>query len=274
MGDIKATNNPTAADNDSEGEDEDYVPPTNASDDEGNAAASASTQPTESQVSTLAPRQQKAVDDAFQSLFPSTVAPVTSVSGNNKKKRKKISSKKSMRKKRILSDIFGGSSVASKLMETSGSTLATHSSSKRRDTPLPILETKIVTETKRFAGQDVQIQRTVVETVGGGGKDDQAAGGSRQSLSSQASKISSGGIDSVLSQIAGPQKISTMTKTNSDWDTFKDKTGISDELAERAEGKDAYLVKQDFLQRVDHRKFEQEKEERDRKRLKAAASKV
>jgi hypothetical protein len=267
----KATNNPTAADNDSEEEDEDYVPPTNASDDEGNAAAIASVQPTESQVSILAPHQKKAVDDAFQSLFPTSATNHTTATStkNNKKKKKKAISKKSMRKKKILSDIFGGSSIASKLMETSGSTLAAHGSSKRRSVPLPTLETKVVTETKRFAGQHIQIQRTVVEAVGVGGKD----GTDGKTLSSQAAKPSAGGIDSVLSQIAGPQKISTMTKTNADWDTFKDKTGINDELTEKAEGKDAYLVKQDFLQRVDQRRFEQEKVERDRTRVKAAASK-
>jgi len=37
-------------------------------------------------------------------------------------------------------------------------------------------------------------------------------------------------------------------------------------LESRAEGNEAFLVKKDFLDRVDHRKFELEKQERDRER--------
>jgi hypothetical protein len=59
-----------------------------------------------------------------------------------------------------------------------------------------------------------------------------------------------------------------------DWESFKDKTGIDEELRKKAEGKDAYLVKQEFLQRVDLRKFEQEKAQRERERVQAAASSI
>ena len=71
------------------------------------------------------------------------------------------------------------------------------------------------------------------------------------------------GIDHMLQQIAGPSKITTVAKTSADWDSFKTETGLEAELEAKAQGKDAYLVKQDFLTRVDNRKFEIEKNERD-----------
>ncbi len=79
-------------------------------------------------------------------------------------------------------------------------------------------------------------------------------------------------LDSVLSQIAGKKQLNTVEKTSNDWEGFKetDKT-LQDELERNAQSKNAYLVKQDFLNRVDHRKFELEKEERDRERSRRAA---
>ena len=49
-----------------------------------------------------------------------------------------------------------------------------------------------------------------------------------------------------------------------EWDTFKNKEGISDELEKYT--KNGYLTKQEFLGRVDLRKFEQEKAEREKLR--------
>ena len=73
--------------------------------------------------------------------------------------------------------------------------------------------------------------------------------------------------------MAGPTKISTVRKTNDDWEQFKESDKqLQDELEKKAQGKDAFLVKQDFLNRVDHRKFELEKEERDRERAKRATT--
>mmetsp|Transcript_31010 Transcript_31010/g.73072 ORF Transcript_31010/g.73072 Transcript_31010/m.73072 type:complete len:310 (-) Transcript_31010:1152-2081(-) len=79
-------------------------------------------------------------------------------------------------------------------------------------------------------------------------------------------------IDNVLSQIAGKKKLNTVEKSSNDWEGFKetDKT-LQDELERQAQGKNAYLVKQDFLNRVDQRTFEIEKEERDRERSRRAA---
>jgi len=75
------------------------------------------------------------------------------------------------------------------------------------------------------------------------------------------------GIDSVLAQIAEPVKTSTVKKTSDDWESFKESDKqLQDELEKKAQSKDALLVRQDFLLRVDNRKFEIEKEERERER--------
>ena len=75
------------------------------------------------------------------------------------------------------------------------------------------------------------------------------------------------GIDSVLAQIAEPIKTSTVKKTSDDWESFKESDKqFQDELEKKAQSKDALLVRQDFLLRVDNRKFEIEKEERERER--------
>jgi hypothetical protein len=74
-------------------------------------------------------------------------------------------------------------------------------------------------------------------------------------------------LDQVLQELAGPSKVSTVAKTSADWDVFKTQHATTAEvLEERAQGKDAFLVKQDFLSRVDGRRFEQEKAQRDTQR--------
>lgn len=63
-----------------------------------------------------------------------------------------------------------------------------------------------------------------------------------------------------------PKSISTIEKSAFDWDQYKAKEGLNDELKQYT--KDGYLEKQDFLMRVDAREFQNEKEERDKKRRK------
>ena len=86
-----------------------------------------------------------------------------------------------------------------------------------------------------------------------------------------ANPVATSNLDSILGQIAGKKSLNTVEKSSNDWEGFKetDKT-LQDELERNAQSKNAYLVKQDFLNRVDHRKFELEKEERDRERSRRA----
>ncbi|XP_052007786.1 craniofacial development protein 1 [Xyrauchen texanus] len=68
------------------------------------------------------------------------------------------------------------------------------------------------------------------------------------------------GMGSILNRIGGKkQKMSTLEKSKLDWDTFKTEEGISDELAIHNRGKEGYVERKNFLERVDHRQFELEK---------------
>ena len=60
--------------------------------------------------------------------------------------------------------------------------------------------------------------------------------------------------------LAGLKKgqISTTAKSRGQWDSYKKEAGIDDELKQKA--KDGYIVKQEFLERVDWRTHEKELE--------------
>uniref|UniRef100_A0A3P8TKR3 Craniofacial development protein 1 n=1 Tax=Amphiprion percula TaxID=161767 RepID=A0A3P8TKR3_AMPPE len=68
------------------------------------------------------------------------------------------------------------------------------------------------------------------------------------------------GMSSVLDRIGGKkQKMSTLEKSKMDWDAFKSEEGITEELAIHNRGREGYVERKNFLERVDHRQFELEK---------------
>lgn len=77
-----------------------------------------------------------------------------------------------------------------------------------------------------------------------------------------------GGVDQLLEDLKGPAKITTVGQSSAAWDSFKDDTGLGQKLEEHAQSKEAYLNRQDFLTRTDHRTFEVERRQRDRDRAK------
>ncbi|XP_032892178.1 craniofacial development protein 1 isoform X2 [Amblyraja radiata] len=69
------------------------------------------------------------------------------------------------------------------------------------------------------------------------------------------------GLSNVLGKIVGKkQKMSTLEKSKIDWEAFKEKEGIGDELAIYNRGKEGYIERKAFLDRVDHRQFELERD--------------
>ncbi|XP_078256484.1 craniofacial development protein 1 [Rhinoraja longicauda] len=71
------------------------------------------------------------------------------------------------------------------------------------------------------------------------------------------------GLSNVLGKIVGKkQKMSTLEKSKIDWEAFKEKEGIGDELAIHNRGKEGYIERKAFLNRVDHRQFELERDVR------------
>ncbi|KAM6937912.1 craniofacial development protein 1 [Xenentodon cancila] len=68
------------------------------------------------------------------------------------------------------------------------------------------------------------------------------------------------GMSNILSRMGGKkQKMSTLEKSKMDWDAFKSEEGITEELAIHNRGKEGYVERKNFLERVDHRRFELEK---------------
>jgi hypothetical protein len=128
----------------------------------------------------------------------------------------------------------------------------------KKDSQLPLSSLKnptTVTETKKFAGQAIQSTRKHTENA------------PVKAITARSK------LDNVLAQLSGPAKMSTVQKTSDDWENFKESDKqLQDELEKKAQGKDAFLVKQDFLNRVDQRTFELEKEKRERERAKRATT--
>ncbi|KAJ8546705.1 hypothetical protein ON010_g11531 [Phytophthora cinnamomi] len=103
----------------------------------------------------------------------------------------------------------------------------------------------------KFAGQEFSVSTSASAAVDAAAAAAQAAKGRT-------------GLDKALQALDEPKKVSTMEKTSLDWDKFKEKEGIEDELTQYT--KDGYIEKQEFLQRLDLKRFEIEKAERDKQR--------
>lgn len=71
-------------------------------------------------------------------------------------------------------------------------------------------------------------------------------------------KPSASTMDKLIESLKGPKVISTVTKSSSDWDQYKEKEGIDDDQLQAA--KNGYLAKKEFLERCDVRSYENEKE--------------
>ena len=80
------------------------------------------------------------------------------------------------------------------------------------------------------------------------------------------SNTDSQGLDTLVKSLETKKTLSTIDKSSYDWDKFKDKEGIKEEV--EAAKKNGYIEKQEFLSRVDQRQFEKERAQRERERIK------
>ncbi|KAH9185870.1 hypothetical protein AeNC1_012157 [Aphanomyces euteiches] len=156
-----------------------------------------------------------------------------------------VSKESSDKSKQLLNKLLNGGSSKKKKQKVHEFKIPVLgcSTSATRKTALKA-EKDQVTEVLKFAGQEYSVTKKV--------------------------SSSESGLDSALAALNQPKKISTIEKSSMDWESFKDKEGIADELQQYT--KDGYLEKQDFLHRVDVRKFELEKAERDKLRRANASS--
>jgi hypothetical protein len=142
------------------------------------------------------------------------------------------------------------------------------------------LEKRTIVEIKRFAGQEIKIERVVTVpvmssqpsgVVGEGATatvyDSSSNKPTTTAATTTTTRRKTKNVDNLLAELAKPDKISVTAKTAADWDLFKAKnTDLEEKLESVARGNEAYLVKKDFLGRVDQRQFEIEKLERERER--------
>lgn len=111
-------------------------------------------------------------------------------------------------------------------------------------------EPVIIKEIFEFAGEQVVVEKEV--------KEPPANGSTSKGGLPIASRVG-GGLGSVLGALNKKNKISTLEKTKLDWDRFKNREGIAEDLNTFNRGKDGYLERQDFLERTDVRQFEIER---------------
>ncbi|CAL8467354.1 g6891 [Coccomyxa elongata] len=104
-----------------------------------------------------------------------------------------------------------------------------------------------VTETRRFAGKDIEMTKTVSVAV----------------AEAEKQKRSKAGIDAVLASLQAAKKVNILDKSRSDWSTFKtSNTKVEEELEVYKKSSDKYLDKVDFLKRAELRQYEKERDAR------------
>lgn len=71
-------------------------------------------------------------------------------------------------------------------------------------------------------------------------------------------------LSDLVSNLKKKPKVGTLLQSKMDWDDFKKKEGLEDELRQAINRKDGYIERQAFLSRADLRQFEIEKSIRDK----------
>lgn len=209
---------------------------------------------------TLTSLQLQRVDKAFEELFGykwGTTFALTECSDMTKPT------------VRLLCDILGPTAAA-RVLNKSQSTR--EKSNQFFGTPSLVASVKVVAHKKR-QHYKASLQSSTAGAVQSSGSETLPvvglpAASVTAATSKQQQNALATGIDSLLNELNGSNKISTVAKTAADWDQFKEQTGLGGQLEEQVDSSTAYLKKQDFLTRVDQRTFELEKKERDRDRIK------
>ncbi|KAM6222054.1 craniofacial development protein 1 [Rhynchocyon petersi] len=174
----------------------------------------------------------------------------------------------------FLNDVGPKSKVPPSTQAKKGEEAAETSSSKlvRVEDLEKIKETEKVKITKvfDFAGEEVRVTKEVDATSKEAKsffkqnereKPQAVATSARPSLPAGSGFKRSSGMSSLLGRIgAKKQKLSTLEKSKLDWESFKEEEGIGEELAIHNRGKEGYIERKAFLDRVDHRQFEIERD--------------
>ncbi|KAK7504659.1 hypothetical protein BaRGS_00004145 [Batillaria attramentaria] len=149
-----------------------------------------------------------------------------------------------------------GSSLASVTAKVPGSQTGVTASGKSETSTQKSNGDKVtITKVFDFAGEEIKITKEV----------DVNSKEAKAELKKQQNGIKrpasgTGGLSGVLSKIGKKQKMGTLEKSKLDWDSFKRKEGIEEDLKIHNKGKDGYIERMAFLNRADVRQFEIERD--------------
>ena len=127
-----------------------------------------------------------------------------------------------------------------------------------------------ITKTYDFAGESIEVTKEVDKNSKEGKKflkvEDQSDINESESKS-KVPKRTAMGLSSVMGVISGKKpKLGVLDKSKMDWNKFTAEEGIKEQLETYNKGKEGYVEKQMFLERADYRRFEIEKEAREKSR--------
>jgi len=110
-----------------------------------------------------------------------------------------------------------------------------------------------VTETRRFAGKDIQVTTTV----------DQHSKDAQRAAERPLQPPAKSGLDAFLADLEKKKKVNVLDKTKADWQQLKagDST-LEEEMEAHKRSGAGYLDKVDFLKRTETREYEQERDKR------------
>lgn len=124
--------------------------------------------------------------------------------------------------------------IPSHWLQSSSSEAPTAAAADERPATLSSEPEKLVfKEQFEFAGEKVEVVRMINQ--------DEAA--------ELRAKKSASGLDGLLGQLKGKNKISTLQKTKIDWNKFTEDEGLEDEFTKNR--KDGYIQKKEFLQNAE-----------------------
>lgn len=119
-----------------------------------------------------------------------------------------------------------------------------------------------------FAGESVVVEEEVsIQSANTESKQNETKANEGNRPRSLVPPKRTSGLGSLVSSLTKKPKMSTLTKTKLDWDSFKKDEGLEDELRNHRKNKDNFVDKQAFLLRADLKQFEQEKAVREKRRL-------
>lgn len=181
---------------------------------------------------------------------------------------RKTKHKKKKLLKNLMTTIFGSKSEVTKKFSSSSANIDVEAQGNQnsidkksgdviktaKDIVKNVKKHVILTETKKFAGKEISVEKAVFTDA----VSSDQPNASKSSIGGNKKQDSS--LDKVLEDIKGPQALSTVSKSSMDWDSYKDKEGLEEDLADAK--KEGYITRQEFLERCDYRAFEKERDQR------------